>query len=161
MTTIQLLDAIRERRNLPSDYAAAALLGLTRSQVSRYRNGKDFMGDEVAQRAAEIIGIDPAVAMAGVHAERASDPQTRRLWVSMAERLERAGVAAAVAALFWGFTGGPDAPAPVSHVASAPAPAQSTGYTLYIMSTARRALRRAARWLSSRASIDSPALILA
>lgn len=155
MNTIQLLDAIRARRNLPSDYAAAALLGLTRSQVSRYRNGKDFMGDEVAQRAASLLDLDPAQVVAAVHAERATDPQTRQLWVSISQRLERAGAAAALVAFGVTFTGGPDAGA----MASQPAPAQVIAQALYIMSTVRRALRRAAGWLSSRASVDSPALI--
>lgn len=133
MNTIQLLDAIRERRNLPSDYAAAALLGLTRSQVSKYRNGKDFMGDEVVQRAAELIGADPAIAMAGVHAERATDPQTRKVWVSIAERLERAGVAALLVLLGVTFTGGPDAGA-----MAAERPALADGSSgLKIMSTQR------------------------
>lgn len=133
MNTIQLLDAIRERQKLPSDYAAAAMLGLTRSQVSRYRNGKDFMGDEVAQRAADLIGLDPAVTIAQMHAERAADPKMRKLWVGIAKRLERAGVAAAVAACGVTFSGGPDGGAMASHGASAPSLPHFVAAGLYIM----------------------------
>lgn len=123
MNTIQLLDAIRERRNLPSDYATAAALGLTRAQISRYRQGKEAMGDEVAQRAAALLGLDPAVVVAQMHAQRASDPQTRSLWIGIADRLERASsVAAVVLIALMGvtFTGGPDGGAfaadrPTSH----------------------------------------------
>ena len=120
MNTIQLLDAIRHRHKLPSDYAAAAMLGVTRSQISKYRNGEVAMGDEVAQRAAALVGADPAVIVAQMHAQRASDPQTRKLWVGIAKRLDRAGMATAMAALLWGFTGGPDAGAMAATGAKTP-----------------------------------------
>lgn len=129
MNTIELLDAIRERHNLPSDYAAAALLNITRQQASKYRHGKEAMGDEVAQRAAALLGLDPAVVVVQMHAQRAADPELRKLWTGMAERLERAGVAAALLAFGVTFTGGPDAGA----MASQPAPASVSHHGFYIM----------------------------
>lgn len=41
-TTVEFLDAVKARRDLPSDYAAAKVLGVTRAAVSRYRLGQGF-----------------------------------------------------------------------------------------------------------------------
>lgn len=109
MKTVELIDAVRERHHLPSDYAAAALLGLTRSQLSRYRNGKDFLGDEQAAKVAELLEMDAGYVVACVHAERAKTPSVRVLWEGVAKKLERAGVAALAVFLSLWIGGGPDA----------------------------------------------------
>lgn len=144
MKTVQLLDAVRAKHKLPSDYAAAGLLGLTRAQISRYRNGKDFFGDEVALRVAALLEADPAVIVADMHAERARDEQGRALWLGISERLRAAGVAAVVLLSLGFWTGGPDGGAYASAASQ-----QATAPGLYIMSTARRALSTARRWLQS------------
>lgn len=99
MRTIALLDAVKARQKLPSDYAAAAALGLTRSQVSRYRTGLDFMSDEVAARAAALAGADPLVCIADCHAERAATPEAAALWRAMAKRLQAVAAVLALAIL--------------------------------------------------------------
>ncbi|MFM2450810.1 MAG: hypothetical protein RIS44_3260 [Pseudomonadota bacterium] len=125
MNTIELLDAVRTAKNLPSDYAAAAALGLTRSQVSKFRLGKCQMGDETAARAAELIGADPGAVLASMYAARARDDGTRALWRSVAERLQRGAVAACVILSLGFWSGGPDGGALASTAAPAPASQQS------------------------------------
>lgn len=138
MSTVALLDAVKVRHGLGSDYAAASLLGLTRSQVSRYRSGKDYFGDEVALRVAALLGEDAAAVLADVHAERAKDEGTRAVWRGLAARL-RGGAVAAGVGLVVGFSGGPDA------LAAAPSPEGGAVGSLYIMSTRlRRLLQRLA-----------------
>ena len=97
-TTCKFLDAVKARRGLASDYALAPVLGVTRSAVSRYRQGKDFFSDSAAIRCAELLEIDPAVVIACVHAERAKAAPEKALWESIAERL-----GGAAAALLLGF----------------------------------------------------------
>lgn len=79
-TTIQYLDAIKEALDLPSDYAAAKHLHVTRAAVSRYRNGEGAFDDTTALRVAEILGIEPMEVIAAANAERARDEETRHLW---------------------------------------------------------------------------------
>lgn len=93
-TTCAFLDAVKVRKALPSDYALAAELGITRSAVSRLRNRKDFFGDSTAIRVAELLEIDPAIVVAAAHAERAKKPEERAVWESMIQKL--GGVAASV-----------------------------------------------------------------
>lgn len=99
MNTIDLLDAVRRRHHLPSDYAAAKLLGLTPQQLSKYRNGKDYPGDDAAMKIAEALQIDAGWVLACVHADRAENGPARLVWEGIAARLKRAGLAAVVAVL--------------------------------------------------------------
>lgn len=157
LTTAELLAQAKAAQGIPSNYRLSRVLDVPEKTVQRWNTGKSRPDDEHAARLALMAGIDPGVAIASINAERDPTGPMHSVWVGIAQRLERAGVSAAVLALGVTFTGGPDAGA----MASQPAPAQVIAPGLYIMSTARRALRRAARWLSSRTSIDSPALILA
>ena len=113
MNTVQLIDALRQRHKLPSDYAAAALLGLTRAQLSRYRNGKDFLGDEQALKVADLLGLEPGYVLACMHAERSKAPAVRSTWERIAKTFDHAPalaifLAVILSALF-GFDGGQDA----------------------------------------------------
>lgn len=91
-TTAQWLDAAKEKHSL-SDYALAPKLGITRSQMSRYRNGADYLSDDAAMKLAELLEIDPAQIIASAHAERAKSEPARAFWMQWAERL--GGVTAA------------------------------------------------------------------
>lgn len=81
------LDAIKARHNIQSDYAAAKALNVTRSAVSRYRNGSDTFADPVAIRAAELLDMDPAEVLIDCQMERAPDPATRAAWGALLARL--------------------------------------------------------------------------
>lgn len=79
-TTVEYLDAIKVRLDLPSDYAVAKALGLTRAAVSKQRLGHSVFDDTTALRVAEILGVDPMEVISAANAERARDEETRRLW---------------------------------------------------------------------------------
>lgn len=89
-TTIEFLDEVKARTGAPSDYAAAKILGLTRSQVSKYRGGRDYIGDETAEKIANILGVSPVFVMACAHAERAKNPSVKHHWMEAAERFAAA-----------------------------------------------------------------------
>lgn len=125
--TVQFLDAVKSRHSIPSDYALAPMLGITRAQVSRLRHGKDFFSDVTAMKVAGLLEIDAGIVVASAHAERAKSEGEKALWRSVIDRL--GGVAACL------LIG-------VATLASPP-PAQAAPVAqqgLCIMSTVRRRL---------------------
>ena len=123
-TTIQWLDAAKQKHSL-SDYSLAPRLGVGRGQISRYRNGLDYLSDDAAFKLATLLEIDAAQIVASAHAERAKSGEARAFWMQWAERL--GGVTAA-------FVVGVG-------LSSAPAPsqaAQSAGSPVYIMLRKKR-----------------------
>lgn len=95
-TTNQLLDAIKARYGLPSDYALAAKVGITRSGISGYRHGRTKLGDEQALKVAELLELDEGYVLACMEAERTHSEAARRAWEKLATRLKSGGVAAAL-----------------------------------------------------------------
>lgn len=97
LTTDQLLDAIKATHDLPSDYKLAHVLGVQKAAISSYRKGRTHPDQEICQRIAALLGIDPDVVVCSVHAERASTAESRAQWERIAARLvASAGAAAAV-----------------------------------------------------------------
>ena len=94
MHTAALLDALRARLNLPSDYALAPVLNVSRSQISAWRHGKDPMSEKIAEHIADILDTSPAYVLACVAADRSKSARTRQAWAEVAKKL--AGVSAAV-----------------------------------------------------------------
>ncbi|CAJ2847036.1 DUF3693 domain-containing protein [Burkholderia pseudomallei] len=97
-TTVEYLDAIKVRLDLPSDYAVAKALGLTRAAVSKQRLGHSVFDDTTALRVAEILGVDPMEVISAANAERARDEETRRLWERAWGKVTGATAAVAIAA---------------------------------------------------------------
>jgi DNA-binding XRE family transcriptional regulator len=85
-TTIEYLDMIKDRLKLPSDYALANALGITRESVSQLRNGKTSMGIETAMKAGEFLHIDGHAIYADSQIERAKKPEIREFWISISEK---------------------------------------------------------------------------
>ncbi|MBB5469201.1 transcriptional regulator with XRE-family HTH domain [Paraburkholderia sp. CI2] len=79
-TTVEWVDDVKARLDLPSDYAAAKALGVTRSTVSKYRTGQSVFQDATAIRAAEILGIHPFEIIAATRAERSQDERAKAIW---------------------------------------------------------------------------------
>lgn len=104
-TTVEFLDAVKAKTGLPSDYAIAPVLGVTRSAVSKYRNGKDFLGEETALRVAHILDLEPAAVLAAIQAEKAKTDEGKAAWKLIYEKL--GGIAASVAMAAILFPGSP------------------------------------------------------
>jgi len=94
-TTIDFLNDVKKKHNLPSDYALAGKLGLSRAAISKFRVGKDCLGDETACKIAALLDLDPGYVMACIAAERAKKPSVKAAWKHTAEVLY--GIAAVVA----------------------------------------------------------------
>ncbi|MDR5771488.1 MULTISPECIES: helix-turn-helix transcriptional regulator [unclassified Caballeronia] len=88
-TTIEWLDDVKSELKLPSDYAAAKALGVTRSTVSAYRNGKSTFDEDTCFRVAEILGVRAFEVVASTHVERARDDRHRDFWMDALEKFSR------------------------------------------------------------------------
>lgn len=95
-STIEILDAIKARHGNATDYKLAKLLGVSRQQVSNYYNPArhDSLSEEGAIVAANLLGVDAALLIAAIHAEKAKSEGARNVWKDIVERL--GGVAACV-----------------------------------------------------------------
>lgn len=103
MKTTEFLDSVRQRLDLPSDYALAKALGVTRESVSQLRNGKSSMGIETAMKVGEILQIDGHAVYAMGQIERAKKPEIADFWKSISEKFS-----ASFDALLSGSWSGPD-----------------------------------------------------
>jgi transcriptional regulator with XRE-family HTH domain len=88
-TTSEWLDAVKEAAGLPSDYAAAKALGVTRSAVSGYRNGKSTFDEETCLKVADIVGVPRAVVLTSVLAQRAKSDEVRLAWEGVLEKISK------------------------------------------------------------------------
>lgn len=85
MQTLELLAELARARGLKSDYAVAKYLNITTQRMSRYRRGIDNLGDELAVRIADELGIDAGAVLADLSAERAKSDKVRAAWKRLAK----------------------------------------------------------------------------
>ena len=86
MNTLDLLEAVKVRRGITSDYALAKALGITQAAVSNYRAGSSKLSDDVALTVAEILGMHPLTVIAAANAERAKTPEQKARWTGLMEK---------------------------------------------------------------------------
>lgn len=134
MRTVEYLDAAKKAANLPSDYALAARLGVTRGAISSYRTERTVPETLIAVRLAELIGADPMRVVADIElekAERSHRDEQASAWRGILGKL---GGAAAGLAMAVGVT-----------AVSAPSPANSSQASdsrgVCVMSNGRRRRR--------------------
>ena len=105
------IDRVKSHKGLPSDYAVAKELGLTRSAVSSYRHkGFATLDEDACVKVGLVLGIDPLLVVADQARERTKNDDARSAWSAILERL--GGVAASVfisAGLIGGVAFPPDA----------------------------------------------------
>lgn len=78
--TTDLLDEVRKFKGLDSDYALSKLLNVRTQTISSYRTGRTQMNDEMALRAARVLGRPAAPFFAQLAAERATHPEVAQVW---------------------------------------------------------------------------------
>lgn len=87
MNTIEYLDLVRRKLDLPSDYALQKPLAVSKSQLSKYRTGKEEMSDVMAMRVAELCGLPVAKVLLDMHIERSKTPELRAAWADIMEKI--------------------------------------------------------------------------
>ena len=86
--TIHVMDTLKRKRGLSSDYAVAKELGVTSSNTSKWRKGQTQMDPETAAKAAELAGLNPAATVAQIEAERAQSPKARSMFEQLHDAAE-------------------------------------------------------------------------
>ena len=79
-STVQYLDAAKCHLGIPSDYALAKALGVTRAAVSKYRMGTSLPDDLVCAKIADILGCEPMEVIAAINYQRSKTDDARSLW---------------------------------------------------------------------------------
>ncbi len=96
-TTQKLIEEVKSRLGIQSDYAVAKRFHWSTSRIGNYRVGRSQLDIESSFQIAEVLGKDPAAIIAAVEAERATKPETRAAWI---QRLKQLGGVAAMWAFF-------------------------------------------------------------
>jgi plasmid maintenance system antidote protein VapI len=93
MKSYKWIVEVKEKLNLPSDYRAAELIGITRQSVSKHkRNEAKTLKDEQCIKVADLLGISPEIVIADQHLEAAKTPEEKAVWQNF---LKLSGSAAA------------------------------------------------------------------
>ncbi len=83
-TTIQYLDAVKERHSIISDYALAKVLGVRQNTISNYRTGRSGMDTTTAAKVAELLAVNALEVIAATEIERAKREDVRKFWMRYA-----------------------------------------------------------------------------
>lgn len=82
ITTLELLDRLKEEADLPSDYAVAKFLNITHQAVSRWRNGK-VMSEEVALKVARVLDMDQDFVVLSNIVERQKNRRAKEMLIRL------------------------------------------------------------------------------
>ncbi len=105
-TTVDFLDAVKQKRGLTSDYQLSKHLGCTHSAISNYRMKKNFIDEEMACKVATDLGLSTGYVLSCIASERAKKPEVKAAWAYAAQML---GAVAATVLLVTFVTLGTDA----------------------------------------------------
>lgn len=101
-TTNQLLNKVKSRLEITSDYRLAKVLGCRASAIYGYRAGRSRLDESMCLKVAELLNEPAGAILAEVAAERAKRPEIRKAW----ETAARAAAAGATALFLLVFVGG-------------------------------------------------------
>lgn len=82
MTIIELIEKAKTRANLPSDYALAKALGISRVIVSTWRRGKAHPSTTEAAQLATLAGLEEMHVIAEIEMQTANTEKKREFWKS-------------------------------------------------------------------------------
>jgi hypothetical protein len=94
-----VLDSIKERHGLKSDYKLSLFLGVADGSIRNFRHGRTLPDERICGLLAAAAGIDPLILTAQVQAQRSKTAEARSMWEQIAERLSLAAHGS-VAAVF-------------------------------------------------------------
>lgn len=145
-TVNQLLDTVKAKHQIPSDYKLAMYLGVAQATVQNWRHSRSLPDQKAVERLAVELGLDRDVLLLQVEAQRAANDAAKSAWLRIAQRLQAGAVhlVALVAVALVGIVSSPSAHA----VVTSPAAADKVSSVYYVkqrLGQLFRALRRAAR----------------
>lgn len=95
-TVNQLLDAIKAKHNLPSDYKLAMYLGVVPGSVKNWRHSRSLPESKVVERIAQELALDPDVLLLEIESQRAASDFAKAAWLRIAQRLQAGAAHVAV-----------------------------------------------------------------
>lgn len=98
MDTNEFLDSVKERHQLPSDYAVAKFFGWRISRIYDYRGSGRELDEEACIQVAAALELPPAYVMACIREARAKSADVKKYWREAAMLL-KTGTAAVMAAV--------------------------------------------------------------
>lgn len=128
-TVNSLLDAVKAKHQIPSDYKLAFFLEVAPGSVKNWRHERSLPDSKTVAKIARELALDPDVLMLQIEAQRAATEHTRAAWLRIAQRLQSGAVhlVALVAVALVGIVSSPSAHAVVT------SPAVEKQGSLYIM----------------------------
>lgn len=160
LTIGYVLDSIRDRHDLKSDYGLCKMLGISGPLVSGWRHGRSLPDERMCQKLAAAAGIDPLVLTAAMQAQRSKTAEARSMWEQIAERLALAahGATAAIfaAAVAIGLIAADAGPASAGEAQSFNLTADTSIHRIYLPAGALTLLFLALSRLRQRHNAASP-----
>jgi len=87
MKAFEWVDRVKKHHGIESDYAAAKLLGLTKSTISIYRSRGSTLDENASISVASALGLPPAGVVLDQTAERTKTPEVRSALLAEAARI--------------------------------------------------------------------------
>lgn len=87
-TVNQLLDAIKEKHGLKSDYKLALFLGVREQSIGNYRHERTLPDASASAKIAAALDMDADLLTVQIEAMRAKTDDARQLWQRVAQRLQ-------------------------------------------------------------------------
>lgn len=84
LTTKQILDLIKKKYDLTSDYQLFKFTGWGQSTISNYRKKPQYLSDAHAIQAANLLEMPAGFIMSCIHAERAKNKTVKEEWKNAA-----------------------------------------------------------------------------
>jgi plasmid maintenance system antidote protein VapI len=109
MTSIEYLDRVKTRHGV-TDYGAAPLIGITKSQVSAVRTGKSGFGEVPAMKIARLLDLNPHEVLANLMAEKAANDEVKTVWKEIAAKFAACALIAIFSSVSAGYDTLPDPP---------------------------------------------------
>ncbi|MBS1771206.1 MAG: hypothetical protein JSS77_16270 [Acidobacteria bacterium] len=87
MKAFEWIDRVKSECGLPSDYAAAKRLGISKQAISTYRAKGSTLDEDASIVVATTLGMPPAGVILDQAAERVKSPEVRATLLAEAKRL--------------------------------------------------------------------------
>ncbi|HGH6010983.1 TPA: DUF3693 domain-containing protein [Vibrio cholerae] len=88
----ELLNAYKNAQKYVQDKQIAMDMNIPQQRISDFRKGRRYLTDEQAIFLAESAGIDPEIALLGLHADKNENPTIKAYWERIAKKYNGLGL---------------------------------------------------------------------
>ncbi|ENN2714269.1 hypothetical protein AB9N09_002345 [Vibrio cholerae] len=92
MYQCELLNAYKNAQKYVQDKQIAMDMNIPKQRISDFRKGRRYLTDEQAIFLAESAGIDPEIALLGLHADKNENPTIKAYWERIAKKYNGLGL---------------------------------------------------------------------